>query len=327
MREFLRGQLDGTVDYKLGALTGSRFHIVGEDAGPGPEPVARPDRRPGAARLQRRHARGACRRSSSAADRAATSPGTDSARPACSSTRPTAGSGGWTCSSAASSRAAGAHLSAGARVPARRATRVPPAAVSAFSPRSVSGYVEAQTRVADIAVTAGLRYDQFDPRTRERRRVARRAAHAEPALRRLDRARRAPRSWRATAASPRRPTTSSWWTRRSTTPRGPGGSAAATPTSDSSGATQYEFSVRVRPARVDLAPGGRLREAARRPGGLGAARSRSRLDHLRQRRRRHDARGRDPGGAGAAGRLRLPHRLHPARRQGHVHRCRSCSTA
>ena len=43
VREFLRGQLDGTVDYKVGALTGSRFHIVGEDRGPGAEP-GRPTR-------------------------------------------------------------------------------------------------------------------------------------------------------------------------------------------------------------------------------------------------------------------------------------------
>jgi outer membrane receptor protein involved in Fe transport len=42
---------------------------------------------------------------------------------------------------------------------------VPLPAVSAFSPRSLAGYLEAQTRVADVAVTAGLRYDQFDSRT------------------------------------------------------------------------------------------------------------------------------------------------------------------
>ncbi|HET9039065.1 MAG TPA: TonB-dependent receptor, partial [Gemmatimonadales bacterium] len=42
---------------------------------------------------------------------------------------------------------------------------VPSAAVSVFSPRSLAGYLEAQTRVADVAVTAGLRYDQFDSRT------------------------------------------------------------------------------------------------------------------------------------------------------------------
>src|SRR5262249_1517097 len=44
---------------------------------------------------------------------------------------------------------------------------VPPAAVSAFSPRSMSGYVEAQTRIAEVGLTAGFRYDQFDSRTTE----------------------------------------------------------------------------------------------------------------------------------------------------------------
>ena len=42
---------------------------------------------------------------------------------------------------------------------------VPPTAVAAFSPRNAAGYFEVQTRVADIAVTGGIRYDQFDPRT------------------------------------------------------------------------------------------------------------------------------------------------------------------
>ena len=39
---------------------------------------------------------------------------------------------------------------------------VPPPAVSAFSPRSAAGYLEAQARLEDLAVTAGLRYDRFD---------------------------------------------------------------------------------------------------------------------------------------------------------------------
>ena len=41
VREFLRGQLDGTVDYAVGAITGSRFHIVGEGPGARVGPVAR----------------------------------------------------------------------------------------------------------------------------------------------------------------------------------------------------------------------------------------------------------------------------------------------
>jgi len=39
---------------------------------------------------------------------------------------------------------------------------VPPASASAFSPRSGAGYIEAQVRLADLAFTGGLRYDQFN---------------------------------------------------------------------------------------------------------------------------------------------------------------------
>ncbi len=40
---------------------------------------------------------------------------------------------------------------------------VPPATASDFSPLTVAAYAEAQVRVSDLALTAGLRYDQFDP--------------------------------------------------------------------------------------------------------------------------------------------------------------------
>jgi outer membrane receptor protein involved in Fe transport len=39
---------------------------------------------------------------------------------------------------------------------------VPPAAISNFSPGSAAGYLEAQVRLADLAFTGGLRYDQFN---------------------------------------------------------------------------------------------------------------------------------------------------------------------
>jgi hypothetical protein len=42
---------------------------------------------------------------------------------------------------------------------------VPPTAISAFSPLSGSGYLEAQLRLADLAFTAGVLYDQFSART------------------------------------------------------------------------------------------------------------------------------------------------------------------
>jgi outer membrane receptor protein involved in Fe transport len=40
---------------------------------------------------------------------------------------------------------------------------VPAPAISAFSPRSAAAYAEGQFRIADVAMTAGLRYDRFDP--------------------------------------------------------------------------------------------------------------------------------------------------------------------
>ncbi|HEY5941147.1 MAG TPA: TonB-dependent receptor, partial [Gemmatimonadales bacterium] len=39
---------------------------------------------------------------------------------------------------------------------------VPPTAVSDFSPSSAAAYLEGQIRLADVAFTGGLRYDQFD---------------------------------------------------------------------------------------------------------------------------------------------------------------------
>ena len=42
---------------------------------------------------------------------------------------------------------------------------VPPATTADFSPLSAAGYAEAQLRFQDLAMTLGLRYDRFDPRT------------------------------------------------------------------------------------------------------------------------------------------------------------------
>ncbi|HXH63410.1 MAG TPA: TonB-dependent receptor, partial [Gemmatimonadales bacterium] len=42
---------------------------------------------------------------------------------------------------------------------------IPPPTASTFAPQSAALYAEMQTRAEDIAVTFGLRYDQFDPRT------------------------------------------------------------------------------------------------------------------------------------------------------------------
>ena len=164
VREFLRGQLDGTVDYKIGALTGSRFHIVGEDSAralsQSPDPI------PGLVQ-----------------------PGLSQATPW---GVPAFFLGGGSRSDLAWTRFGETRLQLDATYGGIRRVdlfvggqysaqqvhtfqrvlafmppddTVPPAAVSAFSPRSLSGYVEAQTRVADVGVTAGLRYDEFDSRT------------------------------------------------------------------------------------------------------------------------------------------------------------------
>ncbi len=166
VREFLRGQLDGTVDYKVGALTGSRFHVVGENEAralsQSPDPIpglslpglsdgtpwgvpafflgggSRADlgyNRFGETRLQADATYGGIRRVDLFVG------------------------GEWAAQQVRTYQRVRGYL------PVGDGDSVPPAAVSAFSPRSMAGYLEAQTRVADIAVTAGLRYDQFDSHT------------------------------------------------------------------------------------------------------------------------------------------------------------------
>jgi hypothetical protein len=164
VREFLRGQLDGSVDYKVGALTGSRFHVIGED-------VAR-----------------AQSRSAAPIDRL-TQPGLSEATPwgvpAFFLGGGSRGDLGWNHFGetrlqldATFGGIRQVDLFVGGELATQQVRTfqrvlgflpvgdtVPPAAVSAFSPRSVAAYVEMQARVADLAVTAGLRYDQFDART------------------------------------------------------------------------------------------------------------------------------------------------------------------
>jgi hypothetical protein len=164
VREFLRGELTAPVDYAVGALTGSRFHFIGEDQAraqsPSPDPIpglavptlseatpwgvpafflaggSRGDlgwNRFGETRLQADVTYGGIR------------------------TVDLFFGGEYSAQQVRTYQRVLGYLPAG--------DTVPPPAVSAFSPRSAAGYVEAQTRVADIAVTAGLRYDQFDART------------------------------------------------------------------------------------------------------------------------------------------------------------------
>jgi outer membrane receptor protein involved in Fe transport len=160
VREFLRGALDAPVDYAVGALTGSRFHFIGED-------IAR-------------------------SQTASLDPIPGLTQPTASTSTPW-GVPAFFLAGASSGNLAWNHygetrlqvdltyggirrvdLYAGGLFSAQQVQTyqrvlgylpvggdVPPAAVSAFSPHAAAAYVEGQVRLADLAVTAGLRYDQF----------------------------------------------------------------------------------------------------------------------------------------------------------------------
>ncbi len=160
-REFLRGALSEEVDYALGGLTGRRFHFLGED-------IAR-------------------------AQAGSTAPIPGLRTPELSAASPWGvpaffiGSGsrgdlGWSrfgetrgqldVTFGASEQVdlyAGAELTRQQVRTFQRALgylpvgdSVPPTAVSTFSPASAAGYIEAQLRLADLAFTGGIRYDQFN---------------------------------------------------------------------------------------------------------------------------------------------------------------------
>jgi len=168
VREFLRGQLDGTVDYKVGALTGSRIHVVGEDEAralsQAPDPIA------GLAEPVLSDATpwgvpafflGGASRGDLGYNRfGETRFQLDATYGGIRSVDLFVG-GEWVAQQVRTYQRVLGFLPA--------SDTVPLPAVSAFSPRSLAGYLEAQTRVADVAVTAGLRYDQFDSRTESAR--------------------------------------------------------------------------------------------------------------------------------------------------------------
>jgi outer membrane receptor protein involved in Fe transport len=164
VREFLRGQLDGTVDYQVGALTGSRFHMVDEDLARAQS--TSPDPLPGLGRPV-------------LSDR------TPWGVPAFFLADASRGDLGWNRFGetrlqidATYGGVPNVDVFFGGEFAAQQirtyqrvlgflpaGDTVPPPAVAAFSPRNAAGYFEVQTRVSDIAVTGGIRYDQFDPRT------------------------------------------------------------------------------------------------------------------------------------------------------------------
>ena len=161
VREFFRGELVEQPDYTLGALTGSRFHFIGEDQAKALDP--------------------------------STAPIAGLSRPSESFRSPwgvpafflSGGSQG----NLAYNRFGETRLQVDALYGLRRvdlyfgaqhvaqqvrsyqrvlgylpaADTVPLPARSAFSPAGSSAYAEAQVRIEDIAITGGLRWDQFDP--------------------------------------------------------------------------------------------------------------------------------------------------------------------
>jgi outer membrane receptor protein involved in Fe transport len=167
VREFLRGQLDGEVDYAVGAVTGSRFHFVGED-------LARTQSTTTAA-VPGLRAPGL-------------STGTPWGVPAFFLAEGSRGDLGWNRFGETRFQLDGTYggiryldLHLGGEFAAQQVRTfqrilgylpvdadapvdpdaAPPAAISAFSPRTAAAYVEGQARIEDLAITAGLRYDRF----------------------------------------------------------------------------------------------------------------------------------------------------------------------
>jgi carboxypeptidase family protein len=162
-REFLRGTPDGEVDYAFGALTGKRLHFVGEDVARSQQPS--PDPIPG------------LRAPILSGDTPWGVPGFFLG---------TGSRGELTWSHFGETRTqVDANYGAGDQVdlylggelvkqqvrtyqrvlgylPVGLGDSVPPAAISNFSPTSAAAYFETQIRITDLAVTGGLRYDQFD---------------------------------------------------------------------------------------------------------------------------------------------------------------------
>jgi outer membrane receptor protein involved in Fe transport len=161
VREFLRGELTEQPDYAVGALTGSRFHFIGEDQ--------------------------ARALSTSTAPVPGLRAPTESYRspwgvPAFFLAGGSRGEVAWNRFGETRMQLDGLYgfrrldLYVGGEV-VRQQVRtfqralgylpaggaVPPPARSYFAPSSAAAYAEGQLRIEDIAITAGLRYDQFDP--------------------------------------------------------------------------------------------------------------------------------------------------------------------
>jgi hypothetical protein len=159
-RDFVRGSLEDTVDYRFGAITGSTFHFIGEDSARAQAAAADPI--PGLR----------------TPDLSAASPW---GVPAFFLGTGSRGDLGWSRFGETRGQLDVTYgatdqldLTAGGQVVGQQVRTyqrvfgylavggdVPPTAMSTFSPTSASGYLEAQFRLSDLAFTGGLRYDQF----------------------------------------------------------------------------------------------------------------------------------------------------------------------
>jgi Carboxypeptidase regulatory-like domain len=164
VREFLRGELTEPVDYAVGAVTGSRFHFIGEDAARAQTTSADPI--PGFIRPEESvnspwgvpaFFLGSASQGSLAWNRfGETRTQLDLTYGGIRQLDLYAG-GEYSAQQVRTWQRILAYLPVGADVP--------PVASSAFSPTSTSAYLEGQARIQDVAITAGIRYDQFSSGT------------------------------------------------------------------------------------------------------------------------------------------------------------------
>jgi hypothetical protein len=161
VRDFTRGTLDGEVDYAVGAITGRKFHFVGEDIAEAQQDA--PDPIPGLRTPE-------------------PSTTTPWGVPAFFMGTGSRGELGWsqfgeTRGQLDLTYGAGERvdLYAGGEVVRQHVQSfqralgylpvgdsVPATALSDFTPTSAAGYLEGQIRLTDLAFTLGVRYDQFD---------------------------------------------------------------------------------------------------------------------------------------------------------------------
>jgi hypothetical protein len=162
IREFIRGTLDADVDYAFGALTGKRFHFIGEDAARALQPM--PDPIPGLKTPLHSTATrwgvpafflGTGSRGDLGYNRFGETRSQLDATYGAGEKVDLYFGGELIKQQVRTYQRVLGYLSTGL------GDSVPPTAISSFSPTSAAAYLEAQVRITDLAFTWGLRYDQF----------------------------------------------------------------------------------------------------------------------------------------------------------------------